>query len=163
MSDTNHQTDNRELTEPAIKQRLLNTKTGDRVLFNDRVQLLTVTKCPGEQKEWEIDFSPEGSRHIKTRTEVARTKDELAYREGDVVDWKAGPWEPPYEVTDIEECGCSSCNDLDVYELVLEGPLGGEYLIKNTKKGIRWYNTSADRSLGIGTPVYWFKNKGRVS
>lgn len=158
VSDMNYQTDDRELTEAAINQRILNTWKGDKVLFNDRVKPLTVTDCPGEMKEWEVVFTPDEFNDVAIMLE-ARTKDLLEVNEGEVVDWKVGIWDPPYEVTGIYECTCPSCKRLDKYELRLEGPQGGKYVIENTEKGVRVYNISADWSYDI--EVKWFQNQSR--
>lgn len=156
MSNTNNQVDHRELTQGAIKERIRKTKTGDRVLFNKRVEPLRVIECPGEMKEWEIDFTPDDFQ-IVTITRTARRKQDLPYEEGDEVEWQPGPWEPPYRVSDIYECQCTTCKDLDEYELLLEGPQGGEYLIKNRGKEIGVFNVSSDS--GFWLEVFWFQNQ----
>jgi hypothetical protein len=155
MSNVNHQTDHRELSEEEIKARLLKTLEGDEVLFNDRVQPLTVTKCP--RKEWEVHFrAKEGYEVIKTVS--ARNKDERLFEVGESVHYQLGKRAPSYEVTRIDEC---ECENLDIHSIKLEGPRGGEYSIRDSRNGVRIHNDSANKPPYGGSKVYWFENRSR--
>jgi len=126
MRDVDQQTDHREMTKEKIKAELMTTFSGDKVLFNDRVQPLKVAECPAEEKEWEVHFvAGEGFETMQTVT--ARNRDDVLFTEGDTVHHKLDSHDPPYEVESIVECGCSRCNSINKYPLTLRGPhrLGG--------------------------------------
>jgi len=148
------------MAEDQIKSGLLNTFTGDKVLFNNRVEPLEVIECPAEEKEWEVHFvAGEGFETIQTVT--GRNRDDVLFDEGATVHHKLDAHDPPYRVESIVECGCSRCNSIDDYQLTLRGPQHGEYLIESSTKGLRVHNISADNPPIFGSELFWFVNTSR--
>lgn len=152
------QTDHRKMSEPAIKSRILDTRTGDEVRFNDKVKPLDVKRALHEEKEWHVIFRDSDGREWQLERQGARRNLDLP-EVGETLDISDNS---PDEVVDIEECGCPSCRDLDVYELHLEGPRGGKYEIFEGRNGIKYRHISGESGTRNPFDVEWFQNQTRT-
>ena len=131
------------------------TTNGDKVLFNDRKQPLTVIESSDDRKEWEVHFTSEdGTEVVELFTAMSKT--DLAFEEGDEID----AWDPPYMVSEIVEYTSAANRDSNAPRLTLKGPQGGEYELWHSHRGPLVQRTSGDtRAWGFGEEVSWFQNQ----
>lgn len=157
MRDANIQTDHRDLSEAAISHRMQRTQKGDKVLFNDRKEPLTVIACSDDRKEWEVHFRTEDGRDV-VEVYPAVSKDDLVFEVGEEID----AWKPHYVVTDILEQSSVSDDDSNAPWVLLEGPQGGKYKLEHSLEGIKSRNISGDTHPDPwGANVWWFQNQNR--
>jgi len=157
MREENTQTDHRELSDAAIKDRMRQATNGDKVLFNNRKQPLTVIESTDDRKEWEVYFTTEDDTEV-VELFTALSKSDLAFEEGDEID----AWGPPYVVSEIVECTSAASQDSNAPRLTLKGPQGGEYKLWNSYRGPLVQRTSGDtQAWGFGKAVSWFQNQSQ--
>jgi len=157
MADINIQTDHRDLSDAVITQRMQQTCEGDKILFNDRKEPLTVIECSDDRKEWEVHFRTEDGREV-VEVYPALSKDDLVFEVGEEID----AWKPHYEVTDIIEHSSRRGNDSNAPWVVLEGPQGGKYKLEHSLDGIKSRNVSDGTQLDPwGANVWWFQNQSQ--
>jgi hypothetical protein len=157
MRKENIQTDHRECSDAAIRERMRRTRKGDEVLFNDRQEPLTVIESSDARKEWEVHFATEDGTEV-VEFFTARSKSDLAFEKGDEID----AWDPPYVVREIEKHSSAASEDSNCSRLTLEGPRGGEYELWNSGGRTLFQRMSGNtQAWGFGSEVSWFQNQSQ--
>lgn len=143
------QVDHRDMDQETIKERVLITKSGDEVRFNDRRKPLDVLEAENEYIEVEITVRDASGREVIFHQpfDDSWTVGEELHLPGFEDD------QQPVTVEHVRECDYG----FDKYTLLLKGPQGGKYQIFSNGNEVKVWNESADHPFPPMT-VYWFEN-----